>query len=138
MIRLASSQRTVWLLLLSMVQPILVILVLALLLSVVLASRLSRSIIRPIAELDLEHPEDCDAYDELAPLLTRIKRQNDTIKQQMGQLQQKQTEFSALTENMAGGLPASGPAGPCPVPQPGCAAPAGGGGASGRGQRTLP
>ena len=68
-IRLASSQRTVWLLLLSMVQPILVILVLALLLSVVLASRLSRSIIRPIAELDLEHPEDCDAYDELAPLL---------------------------------------------------------------------
>lgn len=103
-IRLASSQRTVWLLLLSMVQPILVILVLALLLSVVLASRLSRSIIRPIAELDLEHPEDCDAYDELAPLLTRIKRQNDTIKQQMGQLQQKQTEFSALTENMAEGL----------------------------------
>ena len=103
-IRLASSQRTVWLLLLSMVQPILVILVLALLLSVVLASRLSRSIIRPIAELDLEHPEDCDAYDELAPLLTRIKRQNDTIKQQMGQLQQKQTEFSALTENMAEGF----------------------------------
>ena len=98
-IRLASSQRTVWLLASGGKLPILVILVLALLLSVVLASRLSRSIIRPIAELDLEHPEDCDAYDELAPLLTRIKRQNDTIKQQMGQLQQKQTEVSALTEN---------------------------------------
>lgn len=55
-IRLASSQRTVWLLLLAMVQPILVILVLALLLSAVLASQLSRRIIRPIAELDLEHP----------------------------------------------------------------------------------
>ena len=103
-IRLASSQRTVWLLLLSMVQPILVILVLALLLSAVLASQLSRRIIRPIAELDLEHPEDCDAYDELAPLLTRVKRQNDTIKQQLGQLQQKQTEFSALTENMSEGF----------------------------------
>ena len=103
-IRLASSQRTVWLLLLAMVQPILVILVLALLLSAVLASRLSRRIIQPIVELDLEHPEDCDAYDELAPLLTRIKRQNDTIKQQMSQLQQKQTEFSALTENMSEGF----------------------------------
>ena len=102
-IRLASSQRTVWLLL-AMVQPILVILVLALLLSAVLASQLSRRIIRPIAELDLEHPEDCDAYDELAPLLTRVKRQNDTIKQQLGQLQQKQTEFSALTENMSEGF----------------------------------
>ena len=103
-IRLASSQRTVWLLLLSMVQPILVILVLALLLSAVLASQQSRRIIQPIVELDLEHPEDCDAYDELAPLLTRIKRQNDTIKQQMSQLQQKQTEFSALTENMSEGF----------------------------------
>ena len=57
-----------------------------------------------MVELDLEHPEDCDAYDELAPLLTRIKRQNDTIKQQMSQLQQKQTEFSALTENMSEGF----------------------------------
>ena len=103
-IRLASSQRTVWLLLLSMVQPILVLLVLALLLSAVLASQQSRRIIQPIVELDLEHPEDCDAYDELAPLLTRIKRQNDTIKQQMSQLQQKQTEFSALTENMSEGF----------------------------------
>lgn len=103
-IRLASSQRTVWLLLLSMVQPILVILVLALLLSAVLASQQSRRIIQPIVKLDLEHPEDCDAYDELAPLLTRIKRQNDTIKQQMSQLQQKQTEFSALTENMSEGF----------------------------------
>ena len=103
-IRLASSQRTVWLLLLSMVQPILVILVLALPLSAVLASQQSRRIIQPIVELDLEHPEDCDAYDELAPLLTRIKRQNDTIKQQMSQLQQKQTEFSALTENMSEGF----------------------------------
>ena len=44
----------------------------------------------PIAELDLEHPEDCDAYDELAPLLTRVKRQNDTIKGQMDLLRQRQ------------------------------------------------
>ena len=103
-IRLASRQRTVWLLLLAMVQPILVILVLALLLSAVLASRLSRRIIQPIVELDLEHPEDCDAYDELAPLITKIRRQNDTIRRQIDAMRQQQREFATLTENMSEGV----------------------------------
>ena len=103
-IRLASAQKTVVLLLLSMIQPILIILVLALLLSAVLASRLSKGIIKPILALDLEHPEDCETYDELTPLLSRLKRQNKTIQQQMNLLKQRQTEFTALTENMSEGF----------------------------------
>ena len=103
-IRLASAQYTVVVLLLSMLQPLLVILVVALVLAAVLASRLSKRIIRPILDLDLEHPEDCDTYDELAPLLTRIRRQNDTIQRQMELLRQRQQEFAALTENMSEGF----------------------------------
>ena len=103
-IRLASAQKTVGLLLISMIQPILVILVLSLLLSAVLASRLSKGLIKPILSLDLEHPEDCETYDELTPLLSRLKRQNDTIQQQMNLLKQRQTEFAALTDNMSEGF----------------------------------
>ena len=103
-IRLASAQKTVGLLLISMIQPILIILVLSLLLSAVLASRLSKGLIKPILSLDLEHPEDCETYDELTPLLSRLKRQNDTIQQQMNLLKQRQTEFSALTDNMSEGF----------------------------------
>ena len=103
-IRLASAQKTVGLLLISMIQPILIILVLSLLLSAVLASRLSKGLIKPILSLDLEHPEDCDTYDELTPLLSRLKRQNDTIQQQMNLLKQRQTEFAALTDNMSEGF----------------------------------
>ena len=103
-IRLASAQKTVGLLLISMIQPILIILVLSLLLSAVLASRLSKGLIKPILSLDLEHPEDCETYDELTPLLSRLKRQNDTIQQQMNQLKQRQTEFAALTDNMSEGF----------------------------------
>ena len=103
-IRLASAQKTVGLLLISMIQPILIILVLSLLLSAVLASRLSRGLIKPILSLDLEHPEDCETYDELTPLLSRLKRQNDTIQQQMNLLKQRQTEFAALTDNMSEGF----------------------------------
>ena len=103
-IRLASAQKTVAILLLSMVQPIVVILVLSLLLSAVLSSRLVKGIVKPILSLDLEHPEGCDTYDELTPLLSRLKRQNDTIRQQMALLKQRQTESSALTENMSEGF----------------------------------
>ena len=103
-IRLASAQKTVGLLLVSMVQPILIILLLSLLLSAALASRLSKGLIRPILSLDLEHPEDCETYDELTPLLSRLKRQNDTIQRQMDLLKQRQTEFAALTDNMSEGF----------------------------------
>ena len=103
-LRISSAQYTVAVLLLSMAQPILIILVLAIILSAVLASRLSKGIIRPILELDLEHPDAVETYDELAPLLLRIKRQNATIAKQMEQLRQKQAEFTAITENMSEGF----------------------------------
>ena len=68
---MASAQQTVVTLLLSMIQPILIILALALILSAVLASRMAKRIIRPIVNLDLEHPEDCDTYEELTASSTR-------------------------------------------------------------------
>ena len=82
-VRLANAQRTVAVLLVSMIQPLLIILALVLILAAVLASRLSKQLIRPILNLDLEHPESCNTYDELSPLLTRIRRQNDTIREQV-------------------------------------------------------
>ena len=103
-IRMANAQQTVVVVLLSMIQPILLILGIALIISAVLASRMTRGIIRPIVSLDLEHPENCDTYEELVPLLTRVKRQNETIQRQMAQLSQQQQEFSALTENMSEGF----------------------------------
>ena len=103
-IRMAGQQYTVVRLLLSMVQPMLLILVITLGLAAVLSARLSKSIIKPILELDLEHPEENGAYDELSPLLTRIRRQNDTIQSQIELLRQRRQEFTALTENMSEGF----------------------------------
>lgn len=103
-VRLANAQRTVAVLLVSMIQPLLIILALVLILAAVLASRLSKQLIRPILNLDLEHPESCNTYDELSPLLTRIRRQNDTIREQVENARQRQREFTALTENMSEGF----------------------------------
>ena len=103
-IRLASDQSTVIVLLASMIQPLLIILVLAMILAAVLASRLARGIIRPILDLNLEAPEECQGYDELAPLITKIRRQNDTIRRQIDAMRQQQREFATLTENMSEGV----------------------------------
>ena len=103
-IRVAESQRTALAMLLELSGPIALILCAALVLSMVLAFRLSRRLMTPILNLDLEHPEQCRTYDELTPLLFRIRRQNETIQRQMDALRRQQEEFRELTEHMSEGI----------------------------------
>lgn len=91
-------------LIISVLQPILWIVVLALVLSGVLASRLSRQITKPINNIDLENPRLDDAYEELFPLVGRLREQNRTISRQMEALSRRQREFAALAENMSEGV----------------------------------
>lgn len=103
-LRVASEQRSVAALLLELVPTLLLILCLTAALATLLAYRLSRSIIRPIVSLDLGHPENCDTYEELTPLLRRLHSQNETIRAQMAALKQQHEEFTAITENMSEGF----------------------------------
>ncbi|MBU5627903.1 histidine kinase [Oscillibacter sp. MSJ-2] len=103
-LRVSSQKYTVWVLLLQVLQPAMFILLAALILGLFLASRLSQKIIRPINALDLQHPEEGECYDELAPLLGRIRSQNEVIGRQMEELRRRQKEFTAITENMSEGF----------------------------------
>ena len=103
-LRISMSRATAGVLLVGMVQPILVVLIVALILSSVLAKSLSRRIVQPLNKLDLEHPLENDAYEELAPLLGRINHQHLQIGEQMDELQRQQTEFSQITSSMREGL----------------------------------
>lgn len=103
-IRLSVSQSTLLTLFLGMVPPLCAILLLAILLSMALASRLSRKIVQPLNALDLEEPLHNDGYDELAPLLHRIDSQQRHIQLQKLELEQKQKEFETVTENMTEGI----------------------------------
>ena len=85
-----NTQYTLLLILISLLQPILIIIVIAVALSVALASRLSKQIVKPINELDLEHPEQAEIYEELTPLLSKLYSQNRVIQQQMDKLRRKQ------------------------------------------------
>ena len=103
-IRLSVSQNTVLTLLLGMSQPISIIIIIALVLSLVLASRLSKQIVKPLNELNLDEPLKNSEYDELAPLLHRINTQQRQIRRQSEELEQKQSEFETVTRGMAEGI----------------------------------
>ena len=103
-LRLSAVRVTAGVLILNMLQPILLVLAAALILSGVLAGRLARRITEPLNRLDLEHPLENDTYEELAPLLRRMEHQRRQIDQQMGELRQRSEEFDQITGSMNEGL----------------------------------
>lgn len=103
-IRLSVAQNSMMILMLGMLQPILVILFVAIVLSIILASRLSKNIVKPLNELNLDEPLSNDGYDELAPLLRRIDTQQRQILWQKNELKRKQSEFDTVTRSMAEGI----------------------------------
>ena len=103
-LRVASDQSSVVSLVVELIPSLVLVLILTIALGSLLAYRLSRAIIRPILALDLSHPEDCDTYEELTPLLRRIHSQSETIQSQMEELERQRSEFTAITENMSEGF----------------------------------
>ena len=103
-VRISDSQHTIMGLLVGMLQPILVVAVIAFCLSLILAYRLSKRIIEPLNGVDPDRPEQLSVYKELEPLMERLTLQQDLIRQQTRQLRQKQQEFDASTANMSEGL----------------------------------
>ena len=103
-LRLSAVRVTAGVLVLNMLQPILLVLAVALILSGVLAGRLARRITEPLNRLDLEHPLENDTYEELAPLLRRMEHQRRQIDRQMGELRQRSEEFDQITGSMNEGL----------------------------------
>lgn len=103
-IRLSVVQYTVLTLILGMAQPICIVFLVAIVLSVALAVRLSRKIVKPLNELDLDDPLSNKEYDELSPLLRRINYQQNQLKLQEEQLERKQKELDAIVGNMKEGM----------------------------------
>ncbi|MBR6521449.1 MAG: histidine kinase [Oscillospiraceae bacterium] len=103
-IRVSCEERSLVAIFGSMLSAIFWVLILALVLSAVLASRMARKIVRPLNELDLDHPALSTEYSELAPLVNRIREQNITISRQIEELSLRQKEFSAITDNMSEGF----------------------------------
>ena len=103
-IRLAITQNSVLTIMLGLIQPVLLVSLVAVILALVLASRVSKTVVRPLNELNLYEPLNNEGFDELSPLLRRIDSQQRQLKGQALELKQKKDEFLAVTSNMSEGL----------------------------------
>lgn len=103
-LRLSDSQYTWWTILLSMMQPILFIVTVAVAISLLLAFRLSKNIVKPLNSLNLDSPLENSAYPELEPLLSRLAAQQHQLKLQASELERKRNEFLTATGNMMEGI----------------------------------
>ena len=103
-VRLSGAQLTVPVLLLSMIQPILAIAAIALILSLVLAYRLTRRVIQPLNDMNLDDPLSSRHLEEIEPLLRRLDSQQKQLRMQKRELERRKNEFATATDGMQDGL----------------------------------
>ena len=103
-LRTSDTQYAVWMMVLQVLQPVALMALLAALLALWLSGRVARQLVEPINAIDLSGPDADSAYEELSPLLSRIRGQSRQIQRQLLDLQQRREEFTAITENMSEGL----------------------------------
>lgn len=103
-IRLSTVQKTFWALLYDLAQPICLMILVALVLSLVLASRASARIVEPINSLNLDTPAayvDQEEYREIAPLLRRMAQQQSQLKKDRAKLEQTAKIRQEFTANVS-------------------------------------
>lgn len=103
-LRLSCPKSTLIKLLGDIAVPILWVLALVLVLAGILSFRLTKQLLKPVNNLNLDNPDVGTTYQELAPLVGRIQEQNLTIRDQMDELSRRQKEFAALTDSMSEGF----------------------------------
>ena len=103
-LRIAQEQSVVNLLLKGVLAPVILILIAAAVIAAVLSKTVSKKLVMPINEVDLDSSDTEEPYPELAPLITKIRQQNNRIKLQIAEMEREQKEFKAITENMSEGF----------------------------------
>jgi len=103
-LRISVNRTSGFVLLLGMMYPVIIVIIIAVIISAVLAHKMSKRIIEPLNKLDLDNPTENDAYEEIAPLLRRIHKQNMKIERKATELNRRKDEFELITKNMREGL----------------------------------
>lgn len=103
-LRLSIEQITVWTLLFRFFQPVCIVILIALVLSFVLASRLSKKIVEPINRIDPRHPEQYIGqrnYQEIEPLLLHISAQQSQLRKDQEQIEKTALIRQEFTANVS-------------------------------------
>lgn len=64
----------------------------------------AKKIVQPIKNIDPTQPDSRKAYNELSPLLDRLRKQTGRVNRYMSELTDSREQFSLITENMKDGI----------------------------------
>lgn len=103
-LRFSAAQNTVPHLVVGVVKPIILVIGIAVALSALLAGQLTKNIVAPLNELNLDDPMSNREYVEIQPLLRRLDSQQVQLRAQSQELRQKQKEFNTVTRSLSEGL----------------------------------
>ena len=101
---ISTSESPIISVLVDMLGTGLILFALAVLLAFFVANSLSRSIVRPINNINLDNPNESVVYDELKPMLCRLSQQRYKLSLQLAKLRIKEEEFSSIMANMSEGI----------------------------------
>lgn len=72
--------------------------------SMIISKKVTKNIIKPINQINLDDPLSNEVYSELSPLLTKMHRQKHKIDEQIEEIKMKNNEFKFITETMSEAL----------------------------------
>lgn len=103
-VRLSVAQQTIFYFLLGMISPLAIIILLAIILSVLIARYIAKKVSEPLNNIDLDHPLSNDSYEEITPLLRRLDSHQAKIQHQKLLLQKRQKEFDTIISKIKEGM----------------------------------
>ncbi|NLS84443.1 MAG: PAS domain-containing protein [Ruminococcaceae bacterium] len=103
-VRISATTDSVVSLLLSCLPFVFIVLGIVLVVSAFLSSRITKSIMLPVGQIDIEHPLKNDCYEEFVPLLRRIDRQNKQLSTQIDEMTTMRDDLSDIMSTMTEGL----------------------------------
>ena len=102
-VRLASTYPSIYHFLMLISQPLLVIILLLILVSLYIAYKLANRIVQPLNEIDTDMPDQVP-YSEVRPIMEKLSAQKKMIEYDRETLRRKRQEFETITANMSEGL----------------------------------
>ena len=103
-LRISVSQVTVGALILGMLPAVCASILVSVVVAIIMSNKMATSIVKPLNELDLEHPANNNTYEELTPILTKLNKQHKQIESQLALLREKSDELNQITASMSEGL----------------------------------
>ena len=102
-VRLSSTYPSIYHFLMLISQPLLVIILLLILVSLYIAYKLANRIVQPLNEIDTDMPDQVP-YNEVRPIMEMLSAQKKMIEYDRETLRRKRQEFETITANMSEGM----------------------------------